>query len=341
MSEANKKLIDCINRCGRKTFHVTCGHCNAESKRKAKNKRKPCKKGCGKKTLNEICFKCEGVKGVKAKRSLSRSPCKNGCGRKINGDYCHKWQKKLRVECTCISCGDTTETSMHNLRFCIEKQGGIKCKNCIRLESSERFKNYQASLTKEQRVESAKTSNSLIKNPAANVRKQWETIKNDPERMEILRKQRGETTRERWENYAPEEKNRHLQNCLGVRSRSKGSEELKQRMIDEGLFQGFESEQPFCGFIPDEINHDLKLIIEYYGDKYHCNPKEFKDPNQYQSYTKRTVGEQWKRDRRRVGAFYKAGYSVLIIWESDFREDPDIQIERVRNFIQEGTYKSA
>jgi len=47
------------------------------------------------------------------------------------------------------------------------------------------------------------------------------------------------------------------------------------------LSEGFTSEECFHGFVPDEINHNLRLIVELYGDLYHCNPRVYKDASQY------------------------------------------------------------
>jgi G:T-mismatch repair DNA endonuclease (very short patch repair protein) len=104
---------------------------------------------------------------------------------------------------------------------------------------------------------------------------------------------------------------------------------MKKAMVDAGL-DGFDSEQPFHGFIPDEINHSKKIIVEFFGDFYHCNPKKYSDPKLFMSAIERTVGEQWERDRKRISRFSKHGYTTIIIWENDFKEDPIKQISRIK-----------
>jgi len=99
------------------------------------------------------------------------------------------------------------------------------------------------------------------------------------------------------------------------------------------LYDGFISEEPFHGFIPDEINHNLKIIIEVFGDLYHCNPLKYTEPNLYVRAIQRTVGEQWKRDRIRLACFYKHGYTVIIVWEKDIYNNINKQIERIKNEI--------
>ena len=89
----------------------------------------------------------------------------------------------------------------------------------------------------------------------------------------------------------------------------------------------------FHGYVPDEINHDLKIIVEFFGDAYHCNPKLYKDENQFVNLIKRTVGEQWSRDRKRLGVFYKCGYSVVVVWSRDFNNSPKRELERIKDEI--------
>lgn len=37
----------------------------------------------------------------------------------------------------------------------------------------------------------------------------------------------------------------------------------------------------------------------------------------FNKYTKRTAQQIWDKDKRAVETFKKAGYNVIIIWESD------------------------
>ena len=104
-------------------------------------------------------------------------------------------------------------------------------------------------------------------------------------------------------------------------------------MIKNGIL-GFQSEEAFHGFFPDEINHVLKIIVELYGEFYHCNPKKYKDPDIFMKGIGRTVGEQWARDRKRLGVFYKHGYTVVIVWENDFRKNPQNEIRRIQDEIK-------
>jgi len=60
-----------------------------------------------------------------------------------------------------------------------------------------------------------------------------------------------------------------------------------------------------------------KFVIETYGSYWHCDPKIYKSPKNKMQELK------IKRDTERTKYLYKLGYSVIIIWESDFYESPE------------------
>ena len=96
---------------------------------------------------------------------------------------------------------------------------------------------------------------------------------------------------------------------------------------------GFQSEVAVSGFIVDECNVQRKFIIEFYGDYYHCNPRMFTDPDKVNTTLRMTASEKWKYDRRRLACFLALGYKVLIVWESDWRSNPQKVLARVRGFM--------
>lgn len=168
------------------------------------------------------------------------------------------------------------------------------------------------------------------------VKKQWETIKSDPEKYSQLREKRSKDSKKMWKNRSPEIRDKILTALVSSNDcgRSKLSDNVKQLMMDAGIYDNFISEECFHGYFPDEINHDLKIIVEVYGDLYHCNPKKYKhEPDRYITAIQRTVQEQWDRDKKRLAAFYRNGYTVIIIWESDFHNDPNKQIQRIKDEI--------
>lgn len=250
-----------------------------------------------------------------------------------------KYDKRKRAEgnyfilMPCKICGTPTQTKKYKEREHL-RNGSIMCEECwkskMRIITTKRMQN----LTAEERSAIGKYGRSFVKNPADAVRKQWETIRASPVLYAKRAASTSRATKKVWENSSEEEKNRRIKILTNPIKRSKGSDRLKQMMVENNLYEGFVSEEPFCGFIPDEINHDLKIIVEYFGDLYHCNPKKYKDKEVYIKTIKRTVGEQRQRDRRRLACFYKKGYTVVIVWESDFIKQPDKALEIIRKEIE-------
>ena len=64
---------------------------------------------------------------------------------------------------------------------------------------------------------------------------------------------------------------------------------------------------------------DNNLIIEYYGDYWHCNPKYY-DENYYHKILKRFSYEIWDKDKKRINYLYEKVFNkkiaILILWES-------------------------
>ena len=235
----------------------------------------------------------------------------------------------------CKHCGQSVSTKQYKLKD-HKLHGGITCKECWRSHFSESVIKFNKSISKEEKRQRGAKARALVKISGAEmVRRQWETIRSSPELYAKRQTSTSKATKKIWSELSEEQKNKRIKQlyaCHG-RQRSKGSDKLKQAMTDAGIYDGFFSEEPFCGFIPDEINHEEKIIVEYFGDYYHCNPQKYKNPDVYMSAIKRTVGEQQLRDQRRLDCFYKKGYRVIIIWESEFIKNPQLQIEKIKTAL--------
>ena len=85
-------------------------------------------------------------------------------------------------------------------------------------------------------------------------------------------------------------------------------------------------------YFPDVIDKNRKLIIEYFGDFYHCNPTVY--PKDYfNPKIKKTAKEIWEIDKNRIEKFQNIGYNVIIIWEKDFKENPTIIINQIKTLL--------
>jgi len=275
----------------------------------------------------------------------------------------------------CDRCGGGHETltsaDLDRMRFVVkrcvkheERFGEHLCRTCAREEATRNAKktksspewkaerrdipSWQSRASEEKLAEwhenmSHGTQKSLEgKTPeerSVGVRKQWRTMSDEVKRNRA--KKIGKWARAFWEDMSPEQRNDHIQKCIKGQSRSKVSDEFKKALIEGGVYSGFLSEVAVSGFVVDECNTQRKLVIEFFGDFYHCNPRYYPDPSHYHNTLQMTVSEKWKYDRRRLAAIKKAGFEVLVVWESDWYRNPDEVIQKVRRFVEVGHYESS
>jgi hypothetical protein len=75
------------------------------------------------------------------------------------------------------------------------------------------------------------------------------------------------------------------------------------------------------GYYPyncDGVNESHKIIIEFYGDRYHANPKIY--PNDEQEPIRGiTAGSIRAKDKRKEDYLKSLGYDVLLVWENTWR----------------------
>lgn len=65
---------------------------------------------------------------------------------------------------------------------------------------------------------------------------------------------------------------------------------------------------------------ELNLIIEYFGDYWHCNPKKY--GAEYFNKKKSLTAQQiWDYDKNKIDLIKKYGYNLEVIWESELKND--------------------
>jgi G:T-mismatch repair DNA endonuclease (very short patch repair protein) len=238
------------------------------------------------------------------------------------------------IDAVCRLCKGPVQVKKYAEKY-YRSRGGGTCKNCLVQMSSIRLHKLRASQTTEETSAHAKFARSKA-DCSKGVENQWKTFRSNPKKYKEICLAKSKRMEEVWENYPEETRNHIIAALAGSNNcgRSKISEEFKRRLIDQNLYSGFVSEEVFHGFIPDEINHKLKIIIEVYGDLYHCNPIKYKNPNVFVPAIQRTVGEQWKRDEKRLASYLRNGYTVVIVWENEIRKRLDEAVEKVKLEIE-------
>lgn len=138
-----------------------------------------------------------------------------------------------------------------------------------------------------------------------------------------------------YEKYNEAKKNRFLGGFIAPVSKFQKEIEEFVKTIYEGNVFGHENN--YCFFvngeleqsvvIPDILIEDKKLIIECYGDYWHCSDKY--SESYFHEVIKKTAKEIRHLDERRVDFLKNKGYVVLIIWENDWIVNRQNQTERI------------
>lgn len=77
--------------------------------------------------------------------------------------------------------------------------------------------------------------------------------------------------------------------------------------------------------------------IEFNGDYWHANPKIYKEDKQFsfRRHKIKTAKAVWEADAYKIDQIQKAGFEVLIIWESDYRKDKQGTIQKCLHFLEQ------
>ncbi len=75
-------------------------------------------------------------------------------------------------------------------------------------------------------------------------------------------------------------------------------------------------------------------IIEYNGDYWHCNPIKYL-PDYYNSRLKMKAKEKWKKDKEKIDFAKSKGYDVKVIWEKDYKDNPNKVIKECLEFLND------
>lgn len=82
----------------------------------------------------------------------------------------------------------------------------------------------------------------------------------------------------------------------------------------------------------DFVDFTNKKVIEYNGDFWHCNPKLYNE-NYFNNVKQKYAYELWNYDQNKIEYMKNKGYDVLVIWESDFKQDRDKTIQQCIEFM--------
>lgn len=81
---------------------------------------------------------------------------------------------------------------------------------------------------------------------------------------------------------------------------------------------------------------ELKFIIEFNGDIFHGNPQLFNESDCPNPYDKTLTAKQiWLNDKEKKDLAKSKGFDVMVIWERDYRNDPETTVNNIIKTIRE------
>lgn len=89
-------------------------------------------------------------------------------------------------------------------------------------------------------------------------------------------------------------------------------------------------------FFYDFCIPELKFIIEFNGDVFHGNPQSFNEsdcPNPFDRTL--TAKQMWLNDKEKIDLAKSKGFDVMVIWERDYRNDPETIMDNIIKTIGE------
>ena len=147
--------------------------------------------------------------------------------------------------------------------------------------------------------------------------------------------------RRQWAVMKPEEKTRRVnamvKNLHSIPSSMNNNLELALaellKILSIKYLRRFRISRYWVDFYLEKFN----LIIETYGDYWHASPLKYKPQDKIIYTDGETVTAQsiWDRDNTRIMNLKSLGYTVLIFWETEVHESPEMTLATIDAVIRE------
>lgn len=96
----------------------------------------------------------------------------------------------------------------------------------------------------------------------------------------------------------------------------------------EHLGYSYIRQKSFGRYRFDYCLEEHKILIEYNGDYWHCNPEVY--GAQYYNQKKGMIAEEiWAHDKKKLDKGKEKGYTIIVFWERHFKHLTDKQITEV------------
>jgi very-short-patch-repair endonuclease len=126
-----------------------------------------------------------------------------------------------------------------------------------------------------------------------------------------------------------EEKDRINRSKVAFGGISKAEKFIMSKIID--IIPELQVQYNIGNYICDFVLN--KNAVEYFGDYWHCNPKKYK-PKFINKVSGLSAEEIWEKDKKRIKVYEENGFTVKIIWEDDFKKNPEKIILDILSFLK-------
>lgn len=109
---------------------------------------------------------------------------------------------------------------------------------------------------------------------------------------------------------------------------SKPEKEIKKILEKKGFVVN--SQYPIKSLHYDLFVKEKNLLVEYNGDFWHCNPEKY-SADFFNKKKNMTAQQLWEQDENKKNIALKSGYNFLVIWESDYKKNKEIEINKILN----------
>jgi len=246
----------------------------------------------------------------------------------------HEYNKRFNLLCYCPKCGKEIN--------CFNKSGCCNsCRNRTK-ENNPFYKQKHTNKTKEILRQKCSISsinlwkddnyrNKVIKNsskPRSNkfAKEQSERVKkwykNNPEQKEI----RSQYMKNYWEEGIIVKNNYSCNSSKLEKELFKSLKEINPNFREKETLNIDKK-----WFFPDIIDLNKKIIIEFFGDFWHCNPNQYNENDDFNFGLK--VKDVWAHDKERINKFIDLGYKVVIVWESDYLNNKKDIICKIQTLV--------
>lgn len=243
-------------------------------------------------------------------------------------------------KCKCDECSFEYEISKIKENYRKKRKisnGRNLCRQCVSKESKRRLVEVGTKVlksfdpeTKRKYCSDGGKKGALSENSGRFTSERWAKMSTEEQKIQVTRANNALHYKI---NNDPNFKNRYYKKIfkqLKIGYVSNAHLELHDKIKD----LGYETHVVIGAMCVDECHKELKIVIEYNGDYWHCNPETWK-PDDYNKAIKMFAKDKWHSDFKRKMMLKKIGYRVIVVWESEWIKDRDKCLKYIINKTNE------